>query len=86
MNDDHICRQPEAIRGIVSDTEAIDFNMISEAKVGSLLATLAASKPGGRFLEIGTGTGHGTAWLLDGMDAASILDTVDTDESVVAVA
>jgi len=86
MDDDDICRQPEAIRGIVSDTEAIAFNMISEAKVGSLLATLAASKPGGRFLEIGTGTGHGTAWLLDGMDAASILDTVDTDESVVAVA
>jgi len=86
MDDDDICRQPEAIRGIVSDTEAIAFNMISEAKVGSLLATLAASKPGGRFLELGTGTGHATAWLLDGMDAASILDTVDTDESVVAVA
>jgi predicted O-methyltransferase YrrM len=37
-------------------------------------------------LELGTGTGHGTAWLLDGMDAASTLDTVDSDERVVAVA
>lgn len=86
MNDAEICRQPEALRGIVSDTEAMAFAMASEAKVGSLLATLAASKPAGRFLELGTGTGHGTAWLLAGMDAASTLDTVDTDEHVVAVA
>ena len=86
MNDAEIRRQPDVIRSIVSDTEAMSFNMISEAKVGALLAVLAASKPAGRFLELGTGTGHGTAWLLSGMDAASILDTVDTDEGVVAVA
>jgi len=60
--------------------------MMSEAKVGALLATLAASKPAGRLLELGTGTGHGTAWLLSGMDAASRLDTVDTDDQVIAVA
>ena len=64
----------------------MSFTMISEAKVGALLAALAASKPGGRLLELGTGTGHGTAWLLAGMDGASSLDTVDTDEQVVAVA
>jgi predicted O-methyltransferase YrrM len=86
MNDAEIRRQPDAIRDIMSDTQAMSFNMISEAKVGSLLATLAASKPAGRFLELGTGTGHGTAWLLSGMDGASSLDTVDTDENVVAVA
>ncbi len=86
MNDAGIRREPAAIRSIVADTQAISFNMISESKVGALLATLAASKPSGQFLELGTGTGHGTAWLLAGMDAASTLDTVDTDESVVAVA
>ena len=86
MNDAEILRQPAVVRSIVSDTEAMSFNMISEAKVGALLAVLAASKPAGRFLELGTGTGHGTAWLLAGMDAASTLDTVDTDEGVVAVA
>ena len=37
----------------------MSFDMISEPKVGALLATLAASKPAGRFLELGTGTGHG---------------------------
>jgi predicted O-methyltransferase YrrM len=86
MNDAEIRRQPKAIPGIVSDTEAMSFTMISEPKVGALLATLAASKPAGRFLELGTGTGHGTAWLLTGMDAASTLVTVDPDELVVAVA
>ena len=86
MNDGTIQRQPKALAGIIADTEALSFGMTSEAKVGSLLATLAASKPAGKFLELGTGTGHGTAWLLAGMDALSKLDTVDTDDRVVAVA
>ena len=86
MNDSEIRRQPRAVTDILSDTEVLGFNMASEPRVGSLLAVLAASKPGGRFLELGTGTGHGTAWLLTGMDRASTLDTVDTDANVVAVA
>ena len=86
MNDNDIHQQPEALADIVTETERMSFGMMSEAKVGALLATLAAGKPGGRFLELGTGTGHGTAWLLAGMDATSQLDTVDTDERVVDVA
>lgn len=85
MNESEI-RQPAAVAGILADTEALGFNMASEPKVGSLLAVLAAAKPGGRLLELGTGTGHGTAWLLAGMDADSTLDTVDTDARVVTVA
>jgi predicted O-methyltransferase YrrM len=86
MNDSEIPRQPGALAGIRSETDALGFNMSSEPRVGSLLAVLAASKPAGRLLELGTGTGHGTAWLLAGMDGASTLDTVDTDANVVAVA
>ena len=86
MNDSDIRRIPAAVAGIAGDGEALGFNMASEPKVGSLLAALAASKPGGRLLELGTGTGHGTAWLLTGMDAGSTLDTVDTDAAVVAIA
>src|SRR6185503_15547959 len=71
---------------ILSETAALGFDMVSEPKVGALLAALAASKPGGRFLELGTGTGHGTAWLLSGMDPKSSLDSVDIDPRVVAVA
>ena len=86
MNDLEISRTPAAFDAIVSDTNALGFTMASEPKVGAFLAVLAASKPGGRFLELGTGTGHGTAWLLSGMDSKSRLDTVDTDANVVAVA
>lgn len=86
MNDTVISRQPVAVADIVAEAEALSFNMMSEAKVGALLAVLAASKPGGHLLELGTGTGHGTAWLLSGVDATATLDSVDTDEAVVAVA
>jgi predicted O-methyltransferase YrrM len=86
MNDTEIHRQPAGVRGILGDTKTMSFNMVSEARVGALLTTLAASKPAGRFLELGPGTGHGTAWLLAGMDPESSLDTVDSDDGVVAIA
>ena len=86
MDDFEIRRRPACLEGILRDTEALRFDMSSEPRVGALLAALVASKPGGRFLELGTGTGHGTAWLLAGMDAASSLDTVDSDPAVVAAA
>lgn len=86
MDDNTLPHTPRAVAGILHDTEALGFGLASEPKVGNFLAALAASKPAGRLLELGTGTGHGTAWLLSGMDESSTLDTVDSDESVVAVA
>jgi len=86
MNDHQIKRAPEVLGAIQADTAAVGFSMASEPKTGALLSTLAASKPSGRLLEIGTGTGLGTAWLLAGMDAGARLDSVDSDPDVVAVA
>lgn len=86
FNESEIARTPPAIDAILRETSALGFNMASEPRVGAFLATLAAAKPAGRLLELGTGTGHGTAWLLSGMDSKSRLDTVDTDPAVVAVA
>src|SRR5262249_45492123 len=64
---------------------ACGFAMASEPLTCSLLRTLAASKPSGQFLELGSGTGLSTAWLLDGMDATSRLTTVDNDGRLLAV-
>ena len=86
MNDTDIRNIPAVLHAIRHDTAQHGFTMASEPKTGSLLCALAASKPGGRFLELGTGTGVGTAWLLAGMDSASRLDTVDNDASVLAIA
>ncbi|MEW6297472.1 MAG: class I SAM-dependent methyltransferase [Thermodesulfobacteriota bacterium] len=60
--------------------------MASEPKTGSLLRLLAASKPRARVLELGTGTGISAAWLLEGMDDASTLISVDNDAQCQAVA
>jgi predicted O-methyltransferase YrrM len=86
MTDHDIPRTPDAVGPIQIDTEALGFTMASEPKTGALLAVLAASKPGGRLLELGTGTGLGTAWLLAGMAAGAQLDSVDTDPNALAVA
>lgn len=60
--------------------------MPSEPRTGTLLRMLAASKPGGKLLELGTGTGLATTWLLAGMDARARLVSVDTDPRVQDVA
>jgi len=60
--------------------------MGSDRLTGALLQTLAASKRGGTMLELGTGTGLATAWLLAGMDASATLTTVDHDAAMQAIA
>ena len=60
--------------------------MNSDVLTGSLLRTLAASKPGGAFLELGTGCGLGASWILDGMDPSSSLLSIDSDPDTQAIA
>jgi predicted O-methyltransferase YrrM len=60
-----------ALEAMLRETTDVAFSMPSEPQTGLFLRTLAASKPAGRFLELGTGTGVATAWLLAGMDHAS---------------
>lgn len=77
--------EPGAIAGIWADSCACGFTMASEPLTCSLLRTLAASKRSARFLELGSGSGLSTAWLLDGMDSASSLTTVDNDETLLSI-
>lgn len=86
MNDLEIPDLPATLDAIRQDTERLGFTMASEPKTGALLRTLAAAKPGGRFLELGTGTGVGTAWIVAGMDANAHLDSVERDATVLDVA
>ena len=67
-------------------TQTAGFTMASDVLTCSLLRTLAASKPAGRFLELGTGTGLSTAWILDGMDGASSLVSIDNAKEFLAIA
>jgi len=77
---------PDSWRKIAARTVALGFDMPSEADTGAMLRLLAASKPGGRLLELGTGTGLATACLAAGMDATATMVSVDNDAGLQAVA
>jgi predicted O-methyltransferase YrrM len=79
-------RQPYAYDSIKKATEACGFLQMSEIATCSLLKTLSATKPGGKFLELGTGTGLATTWILDGMDENSTLISLDNDETLLNIA
>jgi predicted O-methyltransferase YrrM len=77
---------PRLLAAVMADTRQLGFMNWCWPQVGALLRLMASMKPGGRMLEIGTGTGVGTCWLLDGMDAAAKLTTVDINAKVQAIA
>lgn len=77
---------PETYIAIDNATKISGFTMASDVLTCSLLRTLAASKPGGKFLELGTGTGLSTAWILDGMDENSTLVSIDNEAKFLEIA
>ncbi len=79
-------RFPEYYNDIDDATKVAGFTMASDVLTCSLLRTLAASKPCGKFLELGTGTGLSTSWILDGMDQGSTLISIDNDPDFLNIA
>jgi predicted O-methyltransferase YrrM len=86
MNDTHIQDIPKIHTEILRKSKEIGFTMPSDLYVGSFLKTLIASKPKGRFLEIGTGIGLSLSWMIEGMDNDSKLISVDNDKSLIDIA
>jgi predicted O-methyltransferase YrrM len=81
MDDNLNLGRPSGLEGIERAAAVIGFSMAAEPRTGALLRTLAASKPGGSLLELGTGVGASTAWILDGMDSSASLLTVDNNQT-----
>jgi predicted O-methyltransferase YrrM len=86
VNDELQISRPPALVALERDSLAAGFTMASEPRTGALLRSLAASKPGGAILEVGTGTGISTAWILDGMDSVTRLVTIEYQESHAVIA
>lgn len=86
MDDSVFQKMPKQLIEIENATHEHGFTMPSERKTGSLLKTLASSKPRGQFLELGTGTGLSTAWILSGMNSEAKLHSVDNDPEVLNIA
>jgi len=77
---------PPTYLEINSITKNFDFSQASDILTCSLLKTLATSKPNGKFLELGTGTGLSTSWILSGMNSTSTLTSIDNDAKLLSVA
>lgn len=83
---EEINKIPKLYLSIERATKAKGFTMSSDMQTCSLLRTLASSKPKSKFLELGTGTGLSTSWILDGMDYNSTLTSIDNDEVFLSIA
>jgi len=86
MNDTENIRLPLRLPQIMSETARLNFTMASDLLTGCLLRTFATTKTAGKLLELGTGTGVATAWILDGMDTEARLVSVEIDEANLEVA
>ncbi|MEU1176777.1 class I SAM-dependent methyltransferase [Streptomyces sp. NPDC005820] len=85
MFDDTPRQLPARLPELRAAAREAGFTMSCDERTGSLLAVLAAGRPR-RILELGTGVGEGTAWLLSGMDDTAELVTVELDGALQAVA
>jgi predicted O-methyltransferase YrrM len=86
LNDEKTVRFPPKYVEVLQASKALDFKMASDVLTGNFLRTLAVTKPKGRFLEIGTGTGLSATWILNGMDSQSTLLSVDNNPELISVA
>ena len=59
------------------------FSMPSDRYIGGLLRGLAASKPGGAMLELGTGIGLSLCWIVDGASKDSKITSIDNDPDLI---
>lgn len=86
MNDAMI---PSGVAAAHARARDAGFGLSCEPEVGRLLATLAAAVPErGTILEMGTGVGTGTAWIVHGLGPRSDVrvTTVDVDTATAAIA
>jgi len=86
MNDTVLKDVPVRYHRIKDDTEKLSFQMNSDLLTGSLLKTLVASRKSGRILELGTGGGLATSWILDGMDQQTRLLTIENNAALWEIA
>ncbi len=84
--DDKTINLPQYYESIQSASADIDFSMPSDLQTGCLLRTLVASKPRGKFLELGTGTGLSLAWIIEGMDKFSNVISIDNSDAYQTIA
>lgn len=86
LDDARYADKPAVLSAIDAASANAGFQQPSDDLTGAFLRTLIAGKPGGHLLELGTGAGRATAWMLDGMDEAAMLLSVELDETLFGIA
>jgi predicted O-methyltransferase YrrM len=71
---------PELVHRAESLAIAMRFELSSIPEIGRLLALLVSQRPRGRFAEIGSGCGVGSAWVVDAMGPEAEFVTIEADE------
>lgn len=77
---------PATYASIQKASRRINFSMPSDLQTGSLIRTLIGTKPKGRFLELGTGTGLSLSWIIEAMDEFSSVVTIDNSAEFLSIA
>tara|TARA_B110000285_G_scaffold76178_1_gene87759 strand:+ start:167 stop:730 length:564 start_codon:yes stop_codon:yes gene_type:complete len=70
---------------LTKKAKEIKFNMGTDLLAGELIQTLISSKVNGDFLELGTGMGISTTWMLNGMDEESKLTSIDNNPELIEI-
>lgn len=86
MNDSNILDKPSLHSQIEAKSKEIGFTMPSDLYIGTLLKTLISSKSNANILELGTGIGLSLSWMVEGIDSASKLITIDNDPALIKIA
>lgn len=73
---------PVQLKQLLNKANELNFTMSCDLDTGYLLRTLVSSKPSGEFLELGTGVGVSTLWMIEGMDSKSTLISVELDDTL----
>lgn len=88
-HDESAAALPPPVAAAYARARQHGFALSCEPEVGRVLAALAATVPdGGQVLEMGTGVGVGTSWLLHGLGARDDVRvvTIELDEATAALA
>ena len=86
MNDSDILDKPEIHSAIEAKSKEIGFTMPSDLLIGCLLISLLTGKNKSNLLQFKRGVGLSLSWMIDGLDAASKLTTIDNDPALTQIA